>query len=446
VIIRTAPWRNWGRTESVRPVRMERPATVGAVQRAVLAAARAGLRVKAVGAGHSFTGIALAPGVQLDLHDLALPAGVTGGEARITVDVETSRVRVAAGLSLHRLARSLAAHGLALTNLGDIDTQTVAGAISTGTHGTGGRFRGIASQVVALTLVVGDGTLLRVSETENAQLLPAARLGLGALGIITEVTLQCVPSFVLHAVQKTENLDDVLETYLQRSASGDHFEFFWFPHTPFALTKTNTRRAEAAPGAGASRLPRWIDDELLANGLYRAVCDIGTAVPALVPPLARLSARATGNREFTDVSARVFATSRTVRFRELEYALPRDRVPDAVRAVRALIDARGWRISFPIEVRCAAADDLWLSTASGRDTGYVSVHRYIREDPEDYFRAVEQIMLEHGGRPHWGKLHYQGVDALRDRYPHFDDFLGVRDRLDPERRFTNSYLERVLGP
>ncbi|TFD75874.1 FAD-binding protein [Cryobacterium psychrophilum] len=425
---------------------MERPATVGAVQRAVQAAARAGLRVKAVGSGHSFTGIALAPGVQLDLHNLTLPAGVAGGDAVISVDAETARVTVAGGVTLHRLTRLLAGHGLALTNLGDIDMQTVAGAISTGTHGTGGRFQGIASQVVALTLVVADGTLLRVGDTEHADLLPAARLGLGALGIIVDVTLQCVPTFVLHAVQKTEDLDEVLETYLQRSASGDHFEFFWFPHTTLALTKTNTRLSAAAPGARTSRVPRWIDDELLANGLYRAVCDLGTAIPALVPPLARMAATATGSKEFTDSSARVFATSRTVRFREMEYALPRSRVPDAVRAVRALIDARGWRISFPIEVRCAAADDLWLSTASGRDTGYVSVHRYVREDPEEYFRAVEEIMLEHGGRPHWGKLHYQDADALRDRYPHFDDFRAVRDRLDPERRFANRYLERVLGP
>ncbi|MDH6236051.1 D-arabinono-1,4-lactone oxidase [Cryobacterium sp. CG_9.6] len=446
MILRTPPWRNWARTESVRPVRVERPATVPAVQRAVRAAARAGLPVKAVGTGHSFTGIALAPGVQLDLHDLCLSGenGEPGGVLR--VDTGSGRVTVTGGLPLHRLIRLLATHNLTLTNLGDIDRQTVAGAISTGTHGTGGRFAGLASQVVALTLVIGDGSVLRVSATENAELLPAARLGLGALGIIVDVTLQCVPSFVLNAEQYAEDLDHVLATYLQRCASTDHFEFFWFPHTDVAMTKTNTRLAAAAPGARSARVARWIDDEVLANGVYRAVCDLGTAIPALVPPLARISARATGNREFTDASARVFATSRTVRFRELEYALPRKNVPDAVRAVRALIEARGWRISFPVEVRCSAADDLWLSTATGRETGYISVHRYIREDPDAYFRAVEQIMLEHGGRPHWGKLHYQNADALRESYPHFDDFLAVRDRLDPERRFTNSYLKRVLGP
>ena len=437
MILRQAPWRNWSRTESVRPVRVERPASVGAVQRSVLAAGRSGLRIKAVGTGHSFTGIAVAPGVQLDLLDL-------GG--LIDVDAETARVRVAAGLPLHRLSRLLDTHGLALTNLGDIDRQTVAGAISTGTHGTGGRFLGLASQVTALTLVTADGGLLRVSETENAELLPAVRLGLGALGIIVDVTLQCVPRFMLRSEQKSEPLAAVLEDYLSRSQASDHFEFFWFPHTRTALTKTNTRLAERPPGARSARSSRWVDDELLANGIYRGVCAAGTALPALVPPLARLSARATGNRQFTDASARVFATNRAVRFREMEYALPREHVPEAVLEVQRLIEAQGWRISFPIEVRSAAADDLWLSAAYGRETGYISVHRYAREDPEEYFRAVEQIMIGFGGRPHWGKLHYQDADALRGRYPHFDDFLAVRDRLDPERRFTNSYLERVLGP
>ncbi|MBB5642008.1 D-arabinono-1,4-lactone oxidase [Cryobacterium roopkundense] len=437
MILRQPPWRNWARTESVRPVRVERPATVGAVQRSVRAAIRAGLRIKAVGTGHSFTGIAVAPGVQLDLYDL-------GG--LIEIDVPAARVTVAAGLPLHRLGRLLDDHGLALANLGDIDRQTVAGAISTGTHGTGGGFVGLASQVTGLTLVTADGTLLRVSDTENTEILPAVRLGLGALGIIVDVTIQCVPRFQLHSDQRSEPLDAVLEDFVRRSRTHDHFEFFWFPHTDTALTKTNTRVVEPRPAARAHRVSRWIDNELLANGVYRGVCAVGTALPALVPSLARLSARSTGNRQFTDASTRVFATNRAVRFREMEYALPRDRVPEAVRAVRRFIEARGWRISFPIEVRSAAADDLWLSPAYGRDTGYVSVHRYVREDPEEYFRAVEQIMIGYGGRPHWGKLHYQKADALRGRYPHFDDFLAVRDRLDPERRFTNSYLERVLGP
>ena len=431
-----AVWRNWARNQSVRPLRVERPSSVAAVQRAVVSAGKAGLRIKAVGSGHSFSGIALAPGVQLDLLDLA---GLIG------VDTVAGQVTLAAGTRLFELPRLLRPYGLALPNLGDVDRQTISGATSTGTHGTGGRFGGLATQVMALTLVTGDGTLLRVSATENPELLPAARLGLGALGIVVDVTLQCVPAFLLHAVETAEPLEEVIEDYVDRSDRNDHFEFFWFPHTQTALTKTNTRVALESGRSPLGRVSRWVDDELLANGAYRGICALGALVPATVPGFNRLASRRSGKREFTDVSHRVFVTNRTVRFREMEYALPRALVPAALREVRALIEARGWRISFPIEVRSAAADDVWLSTATGRDTGYIAVHRYYREDPAAYFQAVEAIMRAHGGRPHWGKMHDRDAAGLRSVYPHFDDFLSVRDRLDPERRFSNSYLERVLG-
>ncbi|HSP75710.1 MAG TPA: D-arabinono-1,4-lactone oxidase [Cryobacterium sp.] len=431
-----AIWRNWARNQAVTPVRVERPSSVAAVQRAVVAAGTVGLRVKAVGSGHSFSDIALAPGVQLDLLDLA---GLIG------VDTVTGQVTLAAGTRLFELPRLLRRYGLALPNMGDVDRQTISGAVSTGTHGTGGRFGGLVTQIVALTLVAGDGTLLRVSATENPELLPAVRLGLGALGILVDVTLQCVPAFLLHAVEAAEPLDEVLEDYLDRSDRNDHFEFFWFPHTETALTKTNTRLPLEAGRSPLGRVARFVDDELLANGAYRGICAVGAVLPATVPRFNRLAARLTGTREFTDVSHRVFLTNRTVRFQEMEYALPRVLVPAALREVRALIEARGWRISFPIEVRSAAADDVWLSTATGRDTGYIAVHRYYREDPAAYFQAVEAIMRAHGGRPHWGKMHDRDAASLRADYPHFDDFLAVRDRLDPERRFSNSYLERVLG-
>jgi FAD-linked oxidoreductase len=431
-----AIWRNWGRTESVKPVRVERPSSAEAVQRAVQAATRQGHRVKAVGAGHSFTGIALAPGVMIELDDL---------QGVLEVDSERGRVTLAAGTRLHRLPELLRPYGLALQNMGDIDRQTVAGATSTGTHGTGGRFGGLATQITGARLVSGDGQLLTVDETQNADLLPAVRLGLGALGILVDITIQCVPAYLLQAVERPEPLEEVLEAYLRRSAEADHFEFYWFPHTATALTKTNTRLPIDARREPLGRFGRWVDDELLANGVYRGVCAVGTVAPAIIPPFSRLAQKVTGNRTFTDLSPRVFVTDRGVRFREMEYAIPREAVPEALRDVRALIERRGWRISFPIEVRSAAADENWLSTAYGRESGYIAVHRYFRENPEEYFRAVEQIMMAHDGRPHWGKLHYRDAASLRTAYPRFDDFLDVRDRLDPLRVFSNPYLSRVLG-
>jgi FAD/FMN-containing dehydrogenase len=249
----------------------------------------------------------------------------------------------------------------------------------------------------------------------------------------------------MHALERPEPLDGVLAGFVERSRNEHHFEFYWFPHTLTALTKTNTRLPIDAARHPLGRLGRWFGDELLANGLYRGVCGIGSVVPAVIPPFNRLAQRVTGDREFTDASHRVFVTNRAVRFREQEYAVPLAAVPEALRAVKKLIEDRGWRISFPIEVRSAAADDIWLSTAYGRETGYIAVHRYFREDPLEYFREVEAIMAAHDGRPHWGKMHTKDASALASLYPRFDEFRAVRDRLDPQRAFANPYLLQVLG-
>ncbi|MEO7123850.1 MAG: D-arabinono-1,4-lactone oxidase [Lacisediminihabitans sp.] len=433
---RAKRWRNWGRSESIRPRFAARPASADEVVAVVRQARESGLGVKAIGAGHSFTGIAAAPGIQLDLSGLS---GLLG------VDARTGRVKLAAGTHLYDIPALLAPHGLAMENLGDIDRQTISGATSTGTHGTGANFRGIAAQIVAVTLVTAQGTVLTVSETENAELLPAARLGLGALGILVDITLQCVPTFVLQAKERPEPLDAVLESFQERVAAADHFEFYWFPHTATALTKTNTRLPADAPRHPLGTFEEWLDDRVVSNTLLAAISNLGHALPTVTPPINRLATRLTGNRDFTDFSTNVFVSPRRVRFKEMEYALPLEAVPHALREVRSLIEARGWQISFPIEVRSAAADTLWLSTASGRTSGYIAVHRYFRDDHHEYFRAVEQIMRGYEGRPHWGKIHYQDAASLDALYPHHSDFVAARDRLDPDRVFSNPYLERVLG-
>ncbi len=429
-------WQNWGRSEKVRPQTVEYPSTVEAVRRSVRSAAARGRQVKAVGAGHSFSGIAVAPGTLLELSEL---------QGIVAVDRERARVRMLAGTRLYRLPALLAPYGLAMTNLGDIDRQSISGAISTGTHGTGARYGGISTQVVAATLVTADGELLTVDENDNADLLPAVALGLGALGILVDVTIQCVPAFTLHAVERPEPLDEVVDDLVARNDAADHFEFYWFPHTDLALTKTNTRGAADAATAPLAPVGKFVDDVIVGNGVHQLVCSAGRAAPALIPAVNRLTTKVWGDRTFSDASHRVFTTARGVRFREMEYAVPLERLGDAFRAVQRLIAERGWRVEFPIEVRVAAADDLWMSTASGRASGYIAVHRYWRVDPTEYFGAIEEILLAHDGRPHWGKMHTLDAAGLRQRYPRFDEFTALRDRLDPQRVFRNRYLDRVLG-
>ncbi len=428
-------WRNWGRSESSHPAFVARTSTVDDVVEAVAFARGRSLSIKPVGAGHSFTSIAATDGLQIDLSALDGLRAVNGNQ-----------VTLGAGTNLYQVPALLETHGLALANMGDIDRQTISGATSTGTHGTGVAFGGLATQIRAVTMVTASGELLRVSETENAELLPAVSLGLGALGVIVDLTIECVPAFLLHAIERPENVQLVLEEFASRVAGSDHFEFYVWPHTDVALTKTNTRLPIDAQRHPLGRVRHWLDDDFVANDVLAATLNLGRAFPKLIPRINRLAVNITGDREFTDLSHKVFVSPRTTRFREMEYAIPLEHVPEAVTRLRAMIDAKGWNISFPIEVRAAAADDNWLSTANGRASGYIAVHRYFREDPTEYFRAIEILMREYGGRPHWGKMHYQDAASLREVYPRFDDFLAVRDRLDPDRVFANDYLGRVLGP
>jgi FAD-linked oxidoreductase len=429
-------WTNWGRVERANPALIARPTTIDQVVAVVRMARDRGLTVKAVGAGHSFTAIAATDGILVDLSGMA---------GLLAVDERLRRVTVGAGTNLSQPPALLTPFGLALENMGDIDRQTVAGATATGTHGTGANFRGLAAQITAAVLVTADGSVLHVDAGRNAELLPAVRLGLGALGIVVELTIQCVPAFLLNAVEHPEGFDEVLDEFWARAKSVDHFEFYWWPHTDRVMTKRNTRLPGDAPRHPVSPIANFVEERVMSNGALALMCRLGHVAPALTPGINRLATRVYGDREYTDYSHEVFTAPRNVRFREMEYAVPRRAVPEAVRAVRALIERKDWRISFPVEVRVAASDDNWLSTAQGRASGYIAVHRHVSDDYVPYFREVEAIMRDLDGRPHWGKIHFQDAASLAPRYEHFADFLAARDRLDPERLFANPYLTRVLG-
>ncbi len=428
-------WTNWSGLATGHPAQVVTPRDVEEVVDAVVAARRQRLTVKMPGSGHSFTGIACPEGLQLR------PDALTG---IVSVDREAMTVTALAGTPLHLLNTGLEALGLSLHNMGDIDQQTVAGAISTGTHGTGGLVASLSAQVAGLDLVTGDGSLLRTTEAENPEVLAAARVGLGALGIITAVTFRVEPLFTLEADEAPMSWDEALGCFDQLVEDNHHFEMYWFPHTDRMLTKRDNRTVDDAEPL--SRARAWLDDELLSNTIFGWVNALGNRVPALVPRLNELSGRALSARRFSDVPHKVFTSPRRVVFREMEYAVPREAGLEALREVRRLIEAAGWRISFPVEVRVAPADDIALSTAFGRASTYLAFHVNQRTDHRAYFEGVEEVLRGHDGRPHWGKLHTRSAADLAPAYPRWAEFQALRERLDPDRVFHNAYLRRVLGP
>jgi L-gulonolactone oxidase len=393
------------------------------------------MRVRVSGSGHSFGDIVATDGVLLGLERMS---------DVLEVDRASALVRVGGGITIRRLNQRLAEHGLALENLGDIDAQSIAGAISTATHGTGERLRNISSQVLALTLVLADGSVLECSEDRDPEVFRAARVGLGALGVIAEVTLRCVQAFRLHGVDASAPLEQTLERFQELSSANDHFEFYVFPHTRTALTRTNNRTESPARPRGRSSA--YANEVLLTNHAFECFCKLGRRVPSQIPRINRLLTILAGSSSRVDRSDRIFVSPRLVRFTEMEYALPLERTIEAVRGVLELVRREGFAVPFPIEVRTVAGDDALISTAADRDSGYVAVHMYRGMVFEPYFRAVEALMSDLDGRPHWGKRHFQSAATLRPRYPNWERFQAVRRRLDPHGRFTNAHIERVLGP
>jgi L-gulonolactone oxidase len=429
------PWQNWSGLVTATPQQTLAPADPGEVADAVTAARTHGMGVKMVGSGHSFTTIAATDGLLLRPDRLT---GIT------SVDQDAMTVTVLAGTTLHELNASLHGLGLALHNLGDIDRQTIGGAVATGTHGTGGTRASLSAQVVGLEMVLADGSLVHTSAADDAELFSAARVGLGALGIITAVTVQVEPAFCLEAVEEPMRWDEAVLRYDELVAENDHVDMYWFPHTDQVMTKRNNRTLDSP--RPPSRFRAWVDDELLSNTVFGAMNRLGNRLPAGIPALNRFSARVLSSRRYVDTSHRVFVSSRRVVFNEMEYAVPREAGMAALTEIRALLDASRWRIGFPVEIRCAAADDPWLSTAFGRESVYLAFHVNARTDHTAYFRAVEPVLRAHDGRPHWGKLHTRAAEDLASAYPRWADFARVRDRADPDRIFTNPYLTRVLGP
>ncbi|MEA2438898.1 MAG: L-gulono,4-lactone dehydrogenase [Thermoleophilaceae bacterium] len=417
-------WRNWAGDQVCAPAERVEPGSEAELLEVVARAKR----VRVAGSGHSFTDIALTDGVQVSLRRM-----------NRVLDSDGTLVRVQGGIRLRELGVELALRGLAMENLGDVDAQTLAGALATGTHGTGVGYRNLSSRVEAMRLVTADGAV----EAAGGDDLRAARVSLGALGVATEITLRCQPLYTLRRTDERRPLDETLDRLDEVAEARERFEFFSFPYSRWALWRTTERTDD--PPAPPSASERFLEDIVFENGALGALCRLGRAAPRLVPSIDRLMGRLAGGADRVDRSHRIYANPRIVRFTEMEYAIPREHGAEAVRRVFDLVEQRRLPILFPLEVRFGAADDALLSPSAGRDSCYIAVHQYRGMGFETYFRAVEAIMRDYGGRPHWGKRHYRSAAELAALYPDWARFRAVRDRLDPRRVFANDYTDRVLG-
>jgi len=426
------PTKNWAGNQRCTPAQVHEPRFTDEVAAVVRNAAAAGERVKVIGGAHSFTDTAMTDGHLLSLDAMNQVLSVDGND-----------VTVQAGIRLRDLNDRLDELGLAIANLGDINVQSIAGATSTATHGTGVEFPNVSANIVGLEIVTGDGTVLRADEQHEPELLRVARVGLGALGIVTEVTLRCVPAFRLHAVETIEPLTDVLADFGGVMRSTDHVEFYMMPGARRCQVKRNTRTDEPARPQGKVGYVRdkWIGENLA----FGTVCRVGRRFPSLAPRVAKLVMSAASERDVIDRSDRVFCSPRHVRFVEMEYGIPFDAVPDAIGRIVDLTSRLPFKPMFPIEVRASKGDDIPLSTANGRDSGWIAVHQYVGVPYEGYFQGVEQIVNDYAGRPHWGKMHFQSAQTLAHRYPEWDTFQSWRHKLDPAGTFRNTYTDRVLG-
>jgi len=426
-------WRNWSGTVESPTTPVVTPASAAELTELVRRAARDRRRLRVVGSGHSFTPLVATGDVIVSLDRL---------QGVIAIDATNRTATLHAGTRLFAVGAPLAAAGFAMENLGDINVQSIAGATSTGTHGTGASLGNIATQICGLTLLTADGERIQASTTQNPELFAGGRIALGTLGVLTEITLRIVPSFRLKLDRGILPLEDCLAQAERLIAENRSFEFYWLPHTDTVLTKAWNITDEPADASGWRR---YVIEELLENTVFGLLCRTAKAAPALCPAISRLCASLASTGTSVDSSYSSLATVRRVRFNEMEWSLPANRGADALREIRAFIEHREFPLMFPLEYRWVGGDDLWLSPNYGRDSVHISVHQYCGMPFERYFDGVQAICLNHGGRPHWGKCHSLGAARLASLYPRWDDFLALRERLDPDRRFLNPYLTDLFG-
>ncbi|WP_256761147.1 D-arabinono-1,4-lactone oxidase [Cohnella sp. WQ 127256] len=425
-------WSNWSGIVKARPRTVIYPSHVEEVVEAVKQCCREGRSLRVLGSGHSFTAIAASNDVLLSLDRM---------QGILEVNNEALTATVWAGTKLKTLGELLHAEGLAQENLGDIDVQSIAGAISTGTHGTGLQFGNIATQVVGITVVTGTGDVLDCTERSHPDLFKMLQISLGALGVIVKVTLRLRRSYKLSYESSRVPLTACLEQLSSLASEHRNFELYWFPYAEPCQLKIMNETEEPIT---ERKISSYMSDVILENGVFGMLSSMCRMVPRLSASVSRLCAAVVPTSRKIEQSHRIYATKRLVRFNEMEYNLPVEAMEVVIREMRDRMAQEKYNVHFPVECRFAKGDNIWLSPAYGRDSAYIAVHMYRGMPHEKYFADMERIFLKYGGRPHWGKLHTLKAEQLRAAYPKWDSFNEMREKLDPNGIFLSPYLRSVF--
>jgi FAD-linked oxidoreductase len=428
----TRPWHNWSGSVQCKPQQVAKPASIDTLIQIIKACSRDNRHVRVAGSGHSFTPLVQTNDVLISLEQMQ---GIE------EIDTEHSTVTVLAGTTLKTLGQALHTHGLAQENLGGIDAQSLAGAISTGTHGTGTRFGSLSTQVEGLTLVTAAGELLECSPEQNPDIFKAAQVSLGTLGVITKIKLRVVAAKRLYFKSHREHFSVCLTNLERYKQENSHFEFFWFPHTPWVQTKF-LNETEALP----SERTLWgnFNKTALEKDLYWLLSECCRLIPPLSKPISTISALGIAPSNEVNHSHRVYIEPRMVHSQAMEYAIPAEHAQIALSEIQACIKQHRFQVHVPLGCRFVRADDIWLSPAYQRESVYIAAHMYRGMPYKSYFRHIEEILQRYNGRPHWGKIHTQDATRLASLYPRWHDFQRIRAALDPQGLFLNDYLRQLF--
>lgn len=420
-------FRNWSGSVAFRPREIQYPESEIEIQELVKQCIENGRRIRVVGSAHSFSPLIETDSVLICLDRLS---GI------IQWDETTGIAEVWAGTKLHVLNELLFEKGRALENMGDIDRQAIGGIVSTGTHGTGVLFGTLSTLVTGITMVDGTGGM-KAFESHNP-LLKAAQVSVGALGVITRLKIRTVPAFRLKMEQRSMKLSEIWKNMEAFKNRYRHFEFFLFPYSDSAQVKLTNTTDESARG---KTIGQRFNDVVMENLVFKILSEISRWIPGAAAWISRLCASGISSVEKVDWSHRVFPVPRWVKFQEMEYSVPAEKMQLVVTELMNMIRNHKIAVHFPLECRFVKGDDLWLSHAYGRDSAFISIHMYRGMKYREYFDRAQSIFLSHGGRPHWGKMHFLKASQFQNMYPRWAEFQAFRAQMDPHGIFLNTFLK-----